>query len=73
MIERRPDAAGRSTVAWPKEWGEPPENDDELRAWVLRNVERTSVGTSQGTEQSPTLAPASGRRAAEVGRVTKRG
>jgi hypothetical protein len=48
MIERRPDANGRSGVAYPAEWGEPPKDAAELRAWILRQIERRVRGASVG-------------------------
>lgn len=40
-LERRPDASGKNRASYPAEWeGEPPMDRRELRAWILRNIER---------------------------------
>jgi hypothetical protein len=39
-VERRPDATGRSTTNYPEEWGQPPRDRVELRAWILANIKK---------------------------------
>jgi hypothetical protein len=37
-IERRPDHEGRNTTTFPKEWGTPPQDAIERRAWIVENI-----------------------------------
>lgn len=52
VVERRPGANGRSTVAYPDEWikrhGKPPTEERALRMWLKANAMDDAVAVAEG-------------------------